>query len=267
MSKKVKNILVLGDSYIYGHGCKDRIHWIDDNGVEHGDPTNLHDEPSKFCWASVLADRYPDKVSVFNLSFPGIDNLSLVTALSNFLDNSRVNIDLIIFNTSPASRILVANNADHSLRDTPFLTNIINLTDKTKSPNWQVFRESQPISLRENLFFAEESFLKFAGLYYHDGFGVQMATSAVLSAYSISQTLGTKFIWMSPSYCSAMMNMSLFPDKVRTVLTGHQCIHISDYQRRDMEKYSAEDGHSNEQCHEDYFNEVVKAKIASLGMF
>ena len=61
--------------------------------------------------------------------------------------------------------------------------------------------------------------------------------------------------------------MPLFPAKVRNVLAGHQCIHVSDYQRRDMKKYSAEDGHSNELCHEDYFNEVVKTKIASLGMF
>jgi hypothetical protein len=266
MNKKVKNILVLGDSYIFGHGCRDRVHWIDENGVEYGDPINLYNNPSEFAWPSLLANRYPEKVNVYNLSMPGIDNLSLVSALNNFLDNSRVNVDLIIFNTSPAGRMLVANTTDNSYRDTPFLRNIIDLKDETKSVNWQVFRESKPLALRGGPH-TEETFLKFAGLYYHDGLGVQMAMSSVLSAYSISQLLGVKFIWMSPAYCAAAMNMPLFPTKIRNVLTGHQSIHIADFQRRDMKKYSAEDGHSNEQCHEDYFNEVVKAKIASLGMF
>ena len=266
MSKKVKNILVLGDSYIFGHGCRDRVHWIDKHGVEHGDPINLYNSPSEFAWPSLLANRFPDRVNVYNLSMPGIDNLSLISALNNFLDNSRVNVDLIILNTSPAGRMLVANTTDNSYRDTPFLRNIIDLKDETKSVNWQVFRESKPLALRGSVH-TEEAFLKFAGLYYHDGLGVQMAMSSVLSAYSISQILGVKFIWMSPAYCAAAVNMPLFPAKVRNVLTGHQSIHVADFQRRDMKKYSADDGHSNEQCHEDYFNEVVKTKIASLGLF
>ena len=266
MNKKVKNILVLGDSYVFGHGCKDRVHWVDEHGVEHGDPKNLYNDPSEFAWASLLANRYPDKVNVYNISMPGIDNLSLVSAMHNFLDTNRVNVDLIIFNTSPAGRMLVANTTGISYRDTPFLRNIIDLADETKSVNWQVFRESKPSSMRPSPYH-DETFLNFIGSYYHDGLGVQMAMSSVLSAYSTSQLLGTKFIWMSPAYCSALMNMPLFPAKVRGVLTGHQCIHVSDYQHRNMKKYSAEDGHSNEQCHEDYFNEVVKTKIASLGMF
>lgn len=266
MSTKVKHILVLGDSYVFGHGCKDRIHWIDEQGVEHGDPMNLYNSPSEFAWASLLAKRHPDKVKVYNISMPGVDNLSLATALHNFLDTNKVTIDLIIFNTSPSNRMIVANTTGQSYSDTPFLRDVINLVDDTKSPNWQVFRESKPLSLRPSPYH-DDTFLKFIGSYYHDGLGVQMAMSSVLSAYSTSQILGTKFIWMSPSYCSATMNMPLFPAKVRNVLSGHQCIHVADYQRRDMKKYSAEDGHSNERCHEDYFNEVVKAKIASLGMF
>ena len=266
MSKKVKNILVLGDSYIFGHGCRDRVHWIDEQGVEHGDPINLYNSPSEFAWPSLLGNRFPDKVNVYNLSMPGIDNLSLTSAMHNFLDSTKVTVDLIIFNTSPAGRMLVANTTDDSYRDTPFLKNIIDLKDTTKSANWQVFRESKPLALRPSPYH-DETFSKFIGSYYHDGFGVQMAMSSVLSAYSVSQVLGIKFIWMSPAYCAAAMNMPLFPAKVRSVLTGHQCIHVSDYQRRDTKKYTADDGHSNEQCHEDYFNEVVKAKIASLGMF
>lgn len=266
MSKKVKNILVLGDSYIYGHGCSDREHWVDDSGKEYGNTMNLYGPPSEFAWPSILANRFPDRVNVYNLSMSGIDNLSLTSTLFNFLDSAKVNVDLIIFNSSPPARMLIGNTTENSYKATPFLLRMVDLTDQSKSPNWQVFRESKPIAIRPSPY-ADEAFLKFAGQYYHDGFGVQMAMSAVLSVYSVSQILGTKFIWMSPHYCAATMNMGLFPQKVRNVLTGHQCIHIADFQRRDIEKYSAADLHSNEQCHEDYFNEVVKAKIASLGMF
>jgi hypothetical protein len=265
MSKKVKNILVLGDSYIFGHGCQDRVHYVDDQGVEHGDTQSLADEPSEFAWASLLAKRFPDKVNVYNLSLSGVDNQSLVSALCNFLDNGPT-VDLIMFNTSPGTRMLVNNVTRHSYKDTPFLKRLIQLDDTTKSANWQVFRESRPRGIQvmdDDL----DEYTKFIGLYYHDALGVQTAMSAVLSAHSISQMIGAKFIWMSPSYCSATMNMPLFPAKVRSTLAMHQCIHIADFQRRDRKKYQADDGHSNEQCHEDYFNEVVKAKIASLGMF
>lgn len=271
-TRSKKTIIVLGDSFIYGHGCKDRIYHTDEKtGETFGKPENLLGPASEYAWASLLQKDHPNLVDVYNVSLPGLDVLSLVSGLANLLDGTDIKPDLIIHNSCPPGRLIL--KADQNLDGTPYLNRIINLSDYDKSGNWAVFRQALPIGLNHAISgghgaftnLQNDGFIKFAGTLYHDALSVQMAISAMLANYAIAKTMNSKFIWASNQYCPAMLNhKGLIPKETMEELKPNIIPHIYELQRSDRSAYTAIDDHSNEQCHDDYYRTIIKPKIADL---
>lgn len=91
----MKNILVLGDSFSYGHGCSDR-ETVD----------TLHYKPSDYCWPSLLAnDLSPDEYNIINLSKPG----NSIMGVFNDLLNHSGPVDMLIFGVTSFDRLLIAD--------------------------------------------------------------------------------------------------------------------------------------------------------------
>jgi len=66
------NVIVIGDSFAFGHGCKDRTYFYDPDLKEYiGTPDFMYKGPSEYCWANLLQQEFKDKIKVINKAFPG----------------------------------------------------------------------------------------------------------------------------------------------------------------------------------------------------
>jgi len=263
-----KNVIVLGDSFIYGHGCSDREYYHDMNGIMHGNAVLLDIGPSVHCWPALLARELQEQINVVNLSLPGIDNQSLLSSLCNFLDNNDTPPDLIVFNTCPGGRMLIADDAPQSMyRDkTPQLfRRLINLEDLTKSPSWRkIFTGTKIDSLLHS---RDSTVTNFAGKYYHTAVDVQSALSTLLSVYSISQSYSAKFLWSPTFYCNIGLNLDIIPAPLRRIINNGKIQHVSEFQRIDINNFIAPDGHTNDAGHAAYSTTVMTPRIKSeLGL-
>ena len=257
-----KNVIVLGDSFIYGHGCSDREYYVDTKGQTHGTEGLLDRGPSSRCWPALLAQELQEQINVVNLSLPGIDNQSLLSSLCNFLDNNNDPLDLIVFNTCPGGRMMIADDAPQSIyRDnTPQLfRRLINLEDSTKSKVWRkVFNGTKIASVAHS---KEVELTNFAGKYYHSASDVQSAVSVLLSMYSISQCYSAKFLWAPNLHCNIGHNLDVIPLPLRRIIDHNKVQHISKFQQLDPNKFTAPDGHASDQGHSEYLKIRILSKI------
>jgi len=263
-----KNVIILGDSFVYGHGCSDREYYVDLRGKQHGDLDTLDLGPSVNCWASLLATELQEQINVTNLSLPGVDNQSLLSSLCNFLDNNDNPPDLIMFNTCPGGRMLIADHVPATiyLDKTPqFFTKLINLEDLTKSAAWRkVFKKTKVSSIMHS---KDDVLTNFAGKYYHTALDVQTIMSVLLSIYCISQSYSAKFLWAPNIYCNTETNLDLIPAPLRRPVIDSRVQHISKFQTTDPNSFMAVDGHVNDMGHATYFKTIMLPRIkAELGL-
>jgi len=263
-----KNVIVLGDSFIYGHGCSDREYYVDTKGQTHGQAALLDRGPSSNCWPALLAQELQEQINVVNLSLPGMDNQSLLSSLCNFLDNNDTPPDLIVFNTCPGGRMLIADDAPQSMyRDkTPQLfKRLINLEDLTKSQSWRkIFKGTKIDSLLHS---RDSTVTNFAGKYYHTAADVQSALSVLLSMHSISQSYAAKFLWSPTFYCNIGHNLDIIPAPLQRIINNGKVQHVSEFQRTDIGSFMAPDGHTNDAGHAAYSVAVMLPRIKSeLGL-
>jgi len=263
-----KNVIVLGDSFIYGHGCSDREFYIDKNGVEHGNVVLLDVSPSSHCWPALVAAELQEQINVVNLSLPGIDNQSLLSSLCNFLDNNDTPPDLIVFNTCPGGRVLIADDAPATIyRDkTPQLfRRLINLEDLTKSKSWRkIFNGCKGASLLHS---RDDVITNFAGKHYHTAVDVQSALSVLLSVHNISQSYSAKFLWSPITHCNIGPNLDIIPAPLRRIINNGKIQHVSEFQRTNANGFIAPDGHTNDAGHAAYSAAVMTPRIKSeLGL-
>ena len=106
----INRVIILGDSFTFGHGCSDRIYYYDEDLKEFvGDLTTIkRGIPSEYCWGSLLQKEFTN-LTVYNLSQPGHCNQGMFRNLLDFyvhFDFFNSN-DLIIFNGTHSDRIEV----------------------------------------------------------------------------------------------------------------------------------------------------------------
>ncbi len=275
-----KNVIVLGDSFIFGTGLAD---------VEQrfGTTPELIAQPSDYTWVSKLAKDAGDQASVVNLSMPRMDNLGLVSCLCNHLDNNPVRPDVIVFNSCPPDRFLLQasrtqDQIDHdALRntkvppplgitvDTQLLTKMINLKDSSKARNWKIFLNGfvgllGTIEHSDNVLTEKhkKTLVDFRNEIYHPAMGTQAALSAMMSTWLIAKTMNAEFYWMANNL--DVGDMTLLPTEVLAESKSRRFPHVSTLAQ--TQKYRARCGHTNEAGHEHYYNEIVKPLFTKLGM-
>jgi hypothetical protein len=275
-----KNVIVLGDSFIFGTGLAD---------VEQrfASTPELIAQPSDYTWVSSLAKDTADRASIVNLSMPGMDNLGLVSGLCNYLDNNPVRPDVIIFNTCPPDRFLLQASRTQDLidyeslrnpgvavpknltTDTTLLTKMINLKDSSKARNWKIFfngfvgllgtvEHSDSVLSEKH----KKTLVDFRNEIYHPAMGTQAALSAMMSTWLIAKTLNAEFYWMANN--SDVENMSLLPTEVLAESKTRRFPHVSILAQ--TAKYRTRCGHTNEAGHDSYYNDIVKPLFINLGI-
>jgi hypothetical protein len=226
----VKNILILGDSFTYGQGCKDRLA-IDMNFLW----------PSEYCWASLLAKDYPD-YKIVNLARPGADNTSM-----SLLAQNNINSDthLVMFNVTPPDRLPIRNEYGEGL------------------VTWQLSEENNK-NTNPNIAMgvAKQAFLKYM---YHEKLLNMISVNAILAAYSAANIMGVKFI-MSCPYMYELQNESA----AFSILRGtHNIPNILLLTNQGSEgcdfeidhSMIAPDYHANEIGHKHYYDNFIKPSV------
>ena len=283
-----KNVIVLGDSFIFGTGLSD----VEQRSAT--TPGHLA-PPSDYTWVSLLAKDAGEAADIVNLSMPGIDNLSLVSGLCNYLDNNPVRPDVIIFNSCPPDRFIMQasmqpdqidyneykknyrpsrfrtelNVPKNITTDTPLLTKMIDLGNATKSVTWKQFFNgficllgSIEQSDRVLSDTHKKTLIDFRNEIYHPALGTQAAMSAMMSTWLIAKTINAEFYWMATNL--AVENMPLLPTEVLTESKSRRFPHVSTLAQ--TSKYRAQCGHTNEAGHEYYYNDVIKPLFVKLGL-
>jgi len=275
-----KNVMVLGDSFIFGTGLAD---------VERRRDTTpeLIARPSDYTWVSKLALNASDQSTVVNLSMPGMDNQGLVSSLCNYLDNNPARPDVIVFNSCPPDRFLMQAsrtqdqiNYDilrnpgvavpkNTTTDTTLLTKMINLKDSSKAGNWKQFFNGFVclLSSIENSDTVlsdphKKTLIDFRNEIYHPALGTQAALSAMMSTWLIAKTMNAEFYWMANN--ADVENMNLLPTEVLAESKSRRFPHVSILAQ--TAKYRTRCAHTNEAGHEYYYNDVIKPLFTDLGL-
>ena len=64
----LNRVIVLGDSFTFGHGCSDRVYYYDEDLKKFIGDIKLVKQciPSEYCWPSLLQKEFPS-LKVYNL--------------------------------------------------------------------------------------------------------------------------------------------------------------------------------------------------------
>ena len=236
-------IIIVGDSYTFGHGCVDRIHYYD--AIQNkwvGDQDLNKRGPSEFCWAS-LARRDFTNFKFFNLSQPGNSNDNMFKALSDVIDND---VALIIFAGTFANRILIKDSNSDSI--VPWIVGM----------QW-LSTYPQPKEYGN----AKESFVKHL---YQDSMGDNSAAMACIAAWGLSIANQTKFIWAIPQREPVLEHNLLSTIQMQN-LQFPSIARYPFFEKFDLKPntmYLAADGHVNDYGHNLYYETEIKPLLTRL---
>lgn len=237
----MKKILIAGDSFGFGQGCSDRLFYIDPKTSKPvGNQNLVFEGPSKFCWASLLQQEYSD-IQVINLSYPGLDNMSIA---SSIYKNLNEDIDLIIFAGTAPDRIQISNPKWPDIPTSWLIGSVPSLNDYPA--DWVK---------------ATESYTKYL---YNQEAVTNITINAVTSIYGLSALNACKFLYsVQPVIKPEKIDKWLSKlDKYR-MLDMYKFVHGDDHNKGSLE-YIAEDGHANDLGHLEYYKQIVKPALERI---
>lgn len=237
-------VIIVGDSYTFGHGCSDRTHYYDQKTKTWiGDTSICLKGPSQHCWASMAARDFGNYQFV-NLGLPGNSNDNIFRSLLDIIDLST---ELVIFAGTFSNRMLIKHHDSESVF--PWIVGM----------NWLSVEHGQP----KSYFTAKESFIKHL---YHDAMGDNYAVLAVLAAWATSMLHQSKFVWSIPAQepvltdkqlTSVHMKSLQFPSIARYPF-------FDKFNIQDESVYIAADGHINDYGHNLYYETEIKPMLKNL---
>lgn len=239
----IDRVIVLGDSYTFGHGCSDRVYYYDEDLKQFiGDITPMEQcIPSEYCWAALLQKDFPN-LKVHNLSQPGHCNQGMFRDLIDFYVKYDYNLnDLIIFNGTFSDRIEVRTMYHH---------------DKV-SP-WAIGSEYMTSGSHKEYITAQKYYTKHL---YHEKIGFNLTLSSLLGAHSYSILNKHDFLYSlaDNGHPSVKPNLRCIND--------HEMPKIFDYDFSGRNDYQfnvtcqAKDTHTNEKGHQIYYEKEIKPRI------
>ena len=245
----IDRVIVLGDSYTFGHGCSDRVYYYDEDLEKFvGDITPMNQcIPSEYCWPALLQKEFPN-LTVHNLSQPGHCNQGMFRDLLDFyvkFNYYSLN-DLIIFNGTFSNRIEVRT-----------------VHDLDKVGSWAIAWEY--MATGNNHFKEYANAQKYYTKYlYHEKIGINLTLSSLLGAYSYTTLNKHNFLYSLPD----SPHPSIIPN-VRCI-TNHEITPIFEYDFSGEDNYQfnvtcqAKDTHTNEKGHQIYYEKEIKPRIQKM---
>jgi hypothetical protein len=249
----VERIILLGDSYTFGHGCSDRIHYYDFNKKEFVGTMKPEFEkiPSEHCWGSLLQKQFSN-IEVINIASPGNSYVGMFRNLVNAQDKFKLNSnDLIMMNGTFPDRIEI--DACHQ-PGTPVSWSI-SMAD---------FTVGAPSSDRYSQ--AKRDYVKYL---YNDAIGTNQAMASFMGIYGISRLYDTQFLWSRPppireAYDLKLENMltsmvdKFYPHMYKYDFSGFNSINFNE------QNCYQPDQHCNDLGHEIYYTKVILPLITKL---
>jgi hypothetical protein len=247
-----KRIIIVGDSFTFGHGCSDRSYYYDEKTETFiGDVTHFYvPKPSDFCWASLLQKQHPE-LEIVNLAKPGLCNQAIFRNILEYFEKNpaRPN-DILMFNGTYPDRLEIA------------------LHDKPEVPTSWVIGFDQNSQKHSTVQYNIAKKMYVTHLYNDEiGFNISMAT--LLAAYGFAVGSNMKFIWSLPMY-----------DNVKTKIEMNKTIPISlhtnnmpsimtyDFSEEENFEFNsscrANDWHVNNTGHSIYFLKKIIPAIQTL---
>ena len=236
-------IIVLGDSFTYGHGCSDRIYYYDPvTKTKVGSIETVSQGPSDYCWPKLLSNNC--EFEVINLSIPGNSNQGMFKDFKKYIEkNSFKDIKYVFFCASYIDRIEIASFGE---------------ADQTVP--W-VIASTIPEKQNQQIDNAKRSFIKFL---YNKELAINYTLTSLLSVFSLSKENNIQFFYSLPFF----VNQELKSNKeIFNLLSSYQIPSIndlnflskSDHANRNM--FLAPDGHVNEKAHREYFERVISSVV------
>lgn len=231
---KKNKILVLGDSFTYGHGCSDRIYYYDEDLKRYvGNFFEYPNHPpSKYCWASLLQENNPEYV-VENISRPGNSNISMFGNLLQYAYSGRcADVCAIIFSATFVDRIEIAS-LQNSENTAPWIV------------NWYPKEVKEP----DDYYKAKELYSKHL---YNGQVGLHMTLASLMAAHQYAITRDIDFYWTIPKN-----GIPRGIDRTLGIMDALKFPHIHSYDflhnAEQNLKCLAKDTHTNELGHKIYY--------------
>jgi hypothetical protein len=244
----INRVIVLGDSYTFGHGCSDREFYYDeDTNTFIGDETPfMQNIPSSYCWASLLQHQF-NNIEVINLGIPANCSQGIFRNLIEYHSEHPLSADdIVIFNGTFPSRIEVA------LGDKPEVV-------VPWVMGWDHHSQMEneiPYNMAKKMYITH---------LFNDDIGCNLSMTALLATYGFATVNNLKFIWSLPtqSYNTPFLKKLLCIGKF-------QIPHISKYDFSKNHNYDfnktcyAPDHHVNDKGHLIYFEREIIPLIQRL---
>jgi hypothetical protein len=242
----IDRVIVLGDSYTFGHGCSDRVYYYDEDLKKFvGDITPIEQcIPSEYCWSALLQKEFPN-LTVHNLSQPGHCNQGMFRDLLDFYVKYDYNLnDLIIFNGTYSDRIEVRT-----------------MYHLDKVGPWAIGWEYMTSGDFKEYINAQKYYTKYL---YHEKIGLNLTMSSVLGAYSYCTLKKHRFLYSLPEndHPEIKPNISYITDYEIPKIAAYDFSGIDDYQFNVT--CEAKDTHTNEKGHQIYYEKEIKPRIEKM---
>lgn len=244
----MKNIIIVGDSYAFGHGCSDRESYIDPITKKHvGSMELLNGPPSGNCWGSLIQRDYPD-FNVINLSYSGDSNTRMIQRLFTQVEITKP--DLIIFSGTGVFRMATANW--HGPKGEPLANWVLN--DQYSNVPGYIAK-------------ARESFVRYL---FSPAVFISNSMMAVYAAYGIAKHYGAKIMWSLPvgDYCykpeydvSGLDEFSQELDFNLSAISNCRYTPHLEFMSKVGTDGRAIDGHFNDYGHYIYYRDVILPKL------
>lgn len=236
-------VIIVGDSYTFGHGCSDRVHYYDETTKKWvGDPDLNLRGPSQHCWATLAQRDFPN-FEFINLALPGNSNDAIFKSLSESID---LETKLVIFAGSFANRMLIKSHNDESV------------DSWIVGAQWLKFEPTQPTSYLS----AKEMFIKHL---YHNVMGENISVATILGSWALAILHQAEFMWSFP------IGEPMLDEKNLNAIhmQGLQFPSISRYRFDEMfniefESILAVDRHVNDLGHKLYYQQEIAPRLKTI---
>jgi hypothetical protein len=243
-------IVISGDSFTYGQGCKDRISFFQKSTNRWIENFNSHHAPpSEYAWSSLLKKQYPE-IEIVNVARPGAD----ITYICQSILDHIYDADIVFFGATSLNRMQIQSrkgNAPYSL----IFSNYANDNNYRKTKDNDEYTQSIDFFIK-NLYLEE--------------YFTTVFVASIWSIYGQCLKRNIPFIWSS--YNSNLNSEKQYIKNLIAPLNEldtFRILCITDFVFNHLtpdagKKNRHEDGHANEYGHEHYFNSEILPVFSKL---
>lgn len=199
-----RRVIILGDSFTFGHGCSDRIFYYDRASKTWiGNFDCFNGSASEYAWPSLLQNHYPD-IKVVNLARPGRCNQAMFRDLADYhTSNTIKSDDIIMFMGTFADRVEVSSESTTIPPSVPM--------------SWCLAQDpGTESSTSKDYKLAKKLYVTYL---YNDSIGNNLTVSSLMGAYGYSKAFNADFLW-SLAIMASPLGYDLFPGTFNSAIWG-----------------------------------------------